>query len=721
MFAGVCVALLGFALEARAENSFSEVATYEVQLEPKEAKRGETVTWKFTMHVKDGWHTYPTKAKQFPGNPSVTGLRFPKPGEEVLFVGELTEPESRSELIDGTPTLVVEGTAVWERKLLVRPDAKPGKVKVEVKSNLLACTTSCLFDSPILTSELTVTDGPPVEVDPKYKQEYEQATKASDPPSPRDSSANGTSPKNDSPKNDTPKNDTPSVPFKGSESKGSVVVPPAASLEEHLANIQKLRSEMVSEAKPQADSGLWSFLLTAALWGALTLVTPCVFPMIPITVSYFLKQSEKEHHRPLQTAIIYCGTIIVVLSVAAWALLKVFRAMSVNPFTNLAMGALFIVFALSLFGLFELVLPQRISRFTSSREGRSGWIGTVFMALTFTVVSFSCVAPFLGGFGGTTSAGHSDAVQILGALVFATVFAAPFFILALFPSLIKKLPKSGSWLTSVKVVMGFLELAAALKFLRMAELGWSSIPSFFTYDVVMGIWVAIAIVCGLYLLNIVRIGHDDPEQSVGVVRALLGVAFIALGIYLAPALFKNSKGDNQRPAGVLYAWIDSFLLPEPKESDLAWSANLYGTVLEARKELQSTGKPQYIFVDHTGVTCTNCKYNEQTVFSRSEVRQLFSNYKLVQLYTDWVPANFYPQEVSEERRYGEAQANLKEFQRPSFGTEQLPLYVLLEVTKDKIIVRGQYEAGKINDVSAFVKFLQQGLESNKTLGQQASR
>jgi thiol:disulfide interchange protein DsbD len=711
VFAGVCVAFLGIALEARAESSFSEVATYEVQLDRKEAKPGETVTWKLTMHVKDGWHTYPTKAKQFPGNPSVTILRFPKPGEEVLFVGELTEPESRSELILGTPTLVVEGTAVWERKVLIRPDAKPGKIKVEVKSVLIACTESCLSDNAILTTELTISDGPPVQVDPQYKQELEKVTKVSDPPAPRDTSTNGT----------TPKNDTPSVPVTNTENKGPVVVPPAPSLEEHLANIQKLRSELVSEAKPQADSGLWSFLLTAALWGALTLVTPCVFPMIPITVSYFLKQSEKEHHRPLQTALIYCGTIIVVLSVSAWALLKVFRAMSVNPFTNLAMGALFIVFALSLFGMFELVLPQRVSRFTSAREGRSGWIGTVFMALTFTVVSFSCVAPFLGGFGGTTSAGHSDAVQILGALVFATVFAAPFFVLALFPSLIKKLPKSGSWLTSVKVVMGFLELAAALKFLRMAELGWSSIPSYFTYDVVMGIWVAIAIVCGLYLLNIVRIGHDDPEQSVGVVRALLGVAFIALGIYLAPALFKNSKGENQRPGGVAYAWIDSFLLPEPSQSDLPWSVNLYGTVQEARRELASTGKPQFIFVDHTGVTCTNCKYNERTVFTRGEVRQLFDKYRLVQLYTDQVPANFYPTEVDDDRRFDEAKANLKDFQKPSFGTEQLPLYVLLEVTKDKVIVRGQYEAGKINDANAFVKFLEKGLASGDKSKQQAAR
>jgi thiol:disulfide interchange protein DsbD len=701
-----CFVALGVAVQAHAQNSFSDVASYEVQLDRTEAKRGETVTWKFTMHIKEGWHTYPTKQPN-PANLSINVLKFPKPND-VMFVGDLVEPESKTEIILGLPTLVIEGTGVWEHKLLVRPDAKPGKIRIKVRAVLTVCTDTCVNDQPELTTELTILDGPPVEVDSKYKPELEKVTKVSGDPS-RNPPTNGTS----------PKNETPSVsPLTTPESKGTVV-PPAASVEEHLANIKKLRAELVHETKPQTDSGLWSFLLTAAIWGALTLITPCVFPMIPITVSFFLKQSEKEHHRPLQTALVYCGTIIVVLSIAAWALLKVFRAMSVHPITNICMGSLFLVFALSLFGLFELTLPQGLTRYTAAREGRSGWIGTVFMALTFTVVSFSCVAPFLGGFGGTTSAGRSNFEQLLGALVFATVFAAPFFILALFPSMIRKLPKSGSWLNSVKVVMGFLELAAALKFFRTAELGWFSLPSYFTYDVVMGIWVAIAIVCGLYLLNLIRFGHDDPEQHIGVLRGLLGVGFLALGIYLAPALFKNSKGENQRPGGVVYAWIDSFLLPEPQESDLPWSVNLYGTVMEARKELQSTGKPQYIFVDHTGVTCTNCKYNERTVFTRGEVRQLFEKYRLVQLYTDWVPANFYSQEVDEDRRYDEARANLKEFQKPSFGTEQLPLYVLLEVTKDKVIVRGQYEAGKINDVNAFVKFLQQGLVSGDKSKQQA--
>src|SRR5262249_28528527 len=156
--------------------------------------------------------------------------------------------------------------------------------------------------------------------------------------------------------------------------------------------------------------------------------------------------------------------------VAALTLLEAFRRMSVNPWTNIAMGVLFVVLALSLFGMFELTLPNSLTRFTSAREGQGGLVGTVFMALTFTIVSFTCVAPFLGGFAGIAASGQFRWYEmLLGAFAFSAAFAAPFFVLALFPSLLRKLPRSGGWLNSVKVVMGFLELAAALKFFRTAE------------------------------------------------------------------------------------------------------------------------------------------------------------------------------------------------------------------------------------------------------------
>jgi thiol:disulfide interchange protein DsbD len=377
----------------------------------------------------------------------------------------------------------------------------------------------------------------------------------------------------------------------------------------------------------------------------------------------------------------------------------------VNPLTNIALGGLFLFFALSLFGLYDITLPQRLTNFTASREGRGGAIGTVFMALTFTIVSFTCVAPFLGGFAGMQSSGQYSKFELfLGAMVFSTTFAAPFFILALFPSLIKKLPKSGSWLNSVKVVMGFLELAAALKFFRTAELRVFDVPRYFTYDLVLGIWVALAILTGLYLLNVYRLGHDEPRESIGVGRMLLGLGFLAIAAYLIPAMFKDGKGENLRPGGVVYAWIDSFLLPEPGENDMPWSANLRGTIDAARKELGNTDRRQFIFLDNTGKTCTNCKYNERNIFRGEIKKQMLDKFWLVQHYTDEVPANFYADDVTAQRCQADADANL-DFQRALFGTEQLPLYVVMEVTKTGVITREVYAEGKINNVSGFRHFL----------------
>lgn len=231
-------------------------------------------------------------------------------------------------------------------------------------------------------------------------------------------------------------------------------------------------------------------------------------------------------------------------------------------------------------------------------------MGVVFMALTFTIVSFACVAPFLGGFGGTAeSSGIGPAHRVFGGLAFAATFASPFFVLALFPALLKKLPKSGSWLNSVKVVMGFLELAAAVKFFRAGELVILPTPAFFSFDLSLGMYIALALLCGLYLLNVYRLPLDSPTENIGVPRMLFGFLFLSLSFYLAPAMFKfGADGEKQRPNGTIYSWIESFLLPEPRDGKgaLEWSGNLVDAVEKARKYRQETGKAKLVFVDFTG-------------------------------------------------------------------------------------------------------------------------
>ncbi len=371
--------------------------------------------------------------------------------------------------------------------------------------------------------------------------------------------------------------------------------------------------------------------------------------MIPITVSFFLKQSEKEHHRPIAMAVVYSLTIVVVLTFSAVVLLSFFRLLSISPKMNFALGALFVFFALSLFGMYDIQLPAGLARLTSAREGQGGLVGTMFMALTFTIVSFACVAPFLGGFGGTAAGSDLTLTErVLGGLAFSATFAAPFFVLALFPSLLRKLPKSGSWLNTVKVVMGFLELAAALKFFRAGELVNSSTPTLFTYDLVLGMWIALSLLAGLYLLNVYRLPHDTPAEHISVPGLIVGFLFLSLGFYLAPALFRYSaEGEKQRPGGAIYAWIDSFLLPESREGKaggLEWTGDLKRAVEEARAYRERTGQRKLVFIDFTGETCTNCKLNERNVFSKPEISALFQPYELVQLYTDKVPDKYYPLE-----------------------------------------------------------------------------
>jgi len=467
-------------------------------------------------------------------------------------------------------------------------------------------------------------------------------------------------------------------------------------------------------------------------------------------------------------ALVYSGTIVVVLTVAAMLLLSALRAASVHPVTNILIGVLFVFFALSLFGLFEIELSSRwqlgffllffsgllgiiayesrdswlpspwwqavlgliailtlaglgylilgrrevnLASYTAARQEQGGLAGTVFMALTFTIISFACVAPFLGAFGGTTAQstmtlGH----KLFGGLAFAVTFASPFFLLALFPSAIKKLPKSGAWMNSVKVVMGFVELAAGLKFLRQGELVLLPMPQIFTYELVLGLWIALCLLAGLYLLGFYRLPHDTPAEHLSVPRLLLACAFLGLGLYLLPALFVvGEQGERQRPAGATYAWLNSFLLPDPSEGRLPWSGNLQAALERARQQRR------LVFLDFTGETCTNCKINEESVFTRYDIDQALRKFELVQLYTDKVPNKFYgPQLLAEfgggvSRQRADAKVNLA-FQRQAFGTEQLPLYVILEPLPDgRVAIRGVYSEGKINDQSAFARFLQEPL------------
>lgn len=700
----------------QAKPKSAQFLSFKVQLAPATVRRGETVRLTLTGTPQAGYHTYPIT--QQADNPDQAVLPskivFDDPaGLQPLY--PIRESDAEWEDFGTGPILVHGKEFTWSQDLAVPPGLTPGNKVLRFHVHLQVCDQhTCLPpDDHHFEVPLTVSDAPAVANRADAARLQAPAIQVLTPPRAPTRSQAPAAPPSAAPAS-APPAEAPAAPMPD-------------TFEEHKANLDAVLKQLQGHtgAAP-AESGLLAFVLQGVFWGFVSLLTPCVFPMIPITVSFFLKQSEKQEHRPLTLAVVYTGTIVLVLTVAAVALLSFFRWLSVNPIMNFALGALFVYFALSLFGMYDIQLPSFLTNFTSAREGKGGVVGTVFMALTFTIVSFACVAPFLGGFGGTAAgSGITLGHRVLGGLAFAATFAAPFFLLALFPGLMRRLPRSGSWMNTVKVVMGFLEFAAALKFLRAGELVLLPRPTVFTYDLVLGVYVALAVLCGLYLIGVFRLPHDEPTESIGVPRFVFALGFLSLGLYLAPGLFKSgSEGQNQRPGGTVYAWVDSFLLPEPSEGkgELASTGNLKAAVDEARAAATTPGADgrKLVFLDFTGKTCTNCSLNERNVFPNPEIKDLLKRYRLVKLYTDEVPDHYYSPAVQGQFRGGTARqqedaskANLV-FQREAFGTEQLPLYVVLAPQpQGDIKVLGIYSEGKINDVAGFAEFLRKPLEETR--------
>lgn len=676
-------------------SSFKDVASVEVEVEPPEAKPGQEVTVKVTIKPKTGCYTYPANTDQISRN----SFNLPTSGD-LIFVEPVEDPPGATEKRDpdtGDVEKVYKSDATWKLKAIVSPDAEPGKKSVRLTgTRLQACNdTNCFNLNPSPEVEFTVEDADPVDVPEKYQQIV-----AGKKEEPKDKPAT-----------------TPATQVSSELSPGhaGLLKKPYQPIEEYQETLDQIAERLKGSESTLgtiAGSGFRGLFLAAVFWGLISLVTPCVFPMIPITVSLFLKQSNQSTTKTFKLAAIYTLTIIVVIGGSAVFLLSLFRGLSVNPYMNIFLGLLFIFFALSLFGMYDITLPGFMLRYTEKRRGAGGVIGTVFGALAFSIVSFTCVAPFLGGFAGMASSGnYSQTELMLAGITFATAFATPFFLLALFPSLLRKLPKSGGWLETVKVVMGFLELAAAFKFFRTAEIRLIQPAEYFTYDFVIAAWIAISIAAGLYLLNLYRLPMDDEESHISVGRLLTAMIFLGMAAYLTPAMFKTAGpgSPNQRPQGVLYAWIDAFILPDPTD-ELPWSADLPGALDRVRqdKATGSSGK-RFVFIDFTGVTCTNCRYNENNVFVKPRISELLQQYELVQLYTDDVPAIFYSDPPALEDLQAEALANLQ-FQKSVFGTEQLPLYVILEpLVGGGVRLVGIYDEGKINSPDRFIRFLSEPL------------
>ncbi len=691
--------------------SFADTGTLSAEIIPAKAKRGQTVTYRVTMtpNVANHVWTYPitpADARQS----EKTKIALPAAGD-LIFVADAKDPagftwaEKPGETLDGEKFTkqVSFGPVTWELKAVVSPKATMGAKSVILgdRSRFQGCNdANCVFSRPpdLPAATLEVLDGEPVPIESQFVAAVEKALGAPLPVTPPRTGGPELAPQPDRP----------------AHSAGLYPPKEPKPIDRYRAELNTLKDSLDTSAitETSKDESLGAFVVTAALWGLISLVTPCVFPMIPITVSIFLKHAHGSFRERMKLAGVYCATIIVVLGLSAFALLRFMATLSVHPVTNVLLGLIFMVMALSLFGMYELTLPNFMVRRLQSKQSKGGVVGTIFGALAFTIISFTCVAPFLGGFAGISAANSTGgsliavptAREIAGGIAFATAFALPFFILALVPGLLKSLPKSGGWLDSVKVVMAFLEVAAALKFFRTAELRIFSPAEFFTYDLVLAAYVAISVACGLYLLNLYRLPHDEEKSNIGVIRLLFALTFLTLGLYLFPGMFKHSDGRPQRPNGAIFSWVDAFLLPEPKHLD--WGTDLPGAVERVRTEGAQTGK-RAIIVDYTGVTCSNCKYNENTVFPQAKVNELLDQFERVQMYTDEVPTNLFTTDPGKDAREDEARAN-DDFKFDVFKDQRLPLYAVLQPMADgKVKVLGKYDEGKINSPDKFAAWLKE--------------
>ena len=452
-----------------------------------------------------------------------------------------------------------------------------------------------------------------------------------------------------------------------------------------------------------ADSGLLMLFFAGFVGGLVALVTPCVWPMIPMTVSFFLKRS-KDRKKGIRDAAIYGLAIIVIylalgLSVSALFGADALNNLATNAYFNIFFFLLLVVFAASFFGAFEIVLPASwTTKMDQKADSATGLVSIFFMAFTLALVSFSCTGPIIGTLlvqAATSSSGFlAPAVGMFG---FALALALPFTLFAIFPGLLQSMPKSGGWMNSVKVVLAFIELALALKFLSIADLayGWHILDR----EVFLSLWIVIFILLGLYLLGKLRFPHDSPQEKTPIPALFLAIVSLSFAVYMMPGLI-----------GAPLRAISAFA-PPLKTQDL----NLYKNEVHAQFDDYETGmayarqvgKP--VIIDFSGYGCVNCRKMEASVWIDAEVKKLLEeDYVLITLMVDDKKPLAEPMVVQEDghevklRTIGDKWSYL---QRVKFGANAQPFYVLLDHQGKPLAPSRAYD----EDVPAYISFLKGGL------------
>lgn len=456
-----------------------------------------------------------------------------------------------------------------------------------------------------------------------------------------------------------------------------------------------------------AGSSLWVIFLACFGGGLLALLTPCVWPIIPMTVSFFLKKSGSRA-KSIRNAMTYGLSIIVIYVTLGLLVTAIFgpsmlNAIATNAICNIVFFALLVVFAFSFFGAFEIKLPESWSnKMDSAAENTTGLLSIFFMAFTLAIVSFSCTGPIIGTLLVEAASQGNNIGPAIGMFGFATALAIPFTLFALFPSMLKKMPKSGGWMNTVKVLLGFIELALSLKFLSVADLayGWHILDR----EVFLALWIAIFLLLGLYMLGIFRFESDGQAKTpgVGVTKAMIGLVSIAFTAYLVPGLWGAPLRATSAFVPPLYTQDFNLYGEELSEYDD------YDKGMEAAMR---SGKPA--FIDFSGYGCVNCRKMDGAVLDRDEVKNLISKeFITIKLMVDdkapldtprWVDDNGTMRELTTK---GDLWSYL---QRHKFNANSQPYYVVLSPQGQLLSGPFTYE----ENVDGFIKFLNNGLNDAK--------
>ena len=676
----ICLLLIAVVAQAQIQ----EPVKFKSELKTLAAGEAEIV---FTATIDKGWHVYSTDLGD--GGPisatfnvekisgaTVVGKLQPK-GKEIASYDKLFEMNVR----------YFESTAQFVQKLKLTG----GDYKIEGFLEFGACNDeNCL---------------PPTQVEFNFsgKAEVAKGAAATTPAEKVTAPAEDTKPETQPASQTETPADTASTGIIGGAD-GPTDINVAGNIDLWKPVINDLQS--YGETTSQEDMSWFYIFITGFLGGLLALFTPCVWPIIPMTVSFFLKRS-KDKKKGIRDAWTYGASIVVIYVTLGLAITLIFgasalNALSTNAVFNILFCLMLVVFAASFFGAFELTLPSKWSNAVDSKaEATSGLLSIFLMAFTLSLVSFSCTGPIIGFLLVQVSTTGSVVAPAIGMLGFAIALALPFTLFALFPSSLKSMPKSGGWMNVIKVTLGFLELAFALKFLSVADLayGWRILDR----ETFLALWIVLFALLGFYLLGKIKFPHDDDDTKVGVGRFFMALFSLAFAVYMVPGLW-----------GAPLKAVSAFAPPMQTQD-----FNLYNNEVHAKFDdydlgmeyARQHGKP--VMLDFTGYGCVNCRKMELAVWTDSKVSDIINNdYVLITLYVDNKTPLTSPVKVTEngrERTLRTVGDKWSYLQRVKFGANAQPFYVLIDNEGRPLNKSYSYD----EDIPKYIEFLQTGLENYK--------